>query len=268
MRLRLRSRHRHEEADPGWKLVDALPSDLVQQLRTLAEQVVPADIGSYYSMNVHAPRGQAQEVHERIAALVAPRLAELVPDHEIFLAVFIAKGASTDAPVGFHQDWTFTDERRHRATLCWMPLVDTDDQAGAMRVVAGSHRWTSGLRPSGEALPTDPFPEDLQADLGRRATTVPMRAGQALVYDPALIHGSWPNAAARTRAAVAVALRPTDADLVHFHRRGDGEVVGRAIEGSHFTSAPFGSEPHGSSVDAWADLVTIDEIRRAARRRR
>ncbi len=249
----------------GWALVEVLAPEQVAALRQVAERVLPAGIESYYSLNVHAPRELAQAADQELKALVSPALAAVVPGHDPFLAVVIAKGAGTEGVVGFHQDWTFTDERRDRAVLCWMPLVDTDERSGAMRVVSGSHRWTGGLRPSGPSLPTDPFPADLQERLGAIATTVPMRAGQALVYDPGLVHGSWPNEVDRVRPAVAVALAPSGAQLVHFHDAGDGHLQGFAIEGAHFTANEFGSMPVGvPEVEAWAPAVRVEEISQAA----
>ena len=246
----------------GWRVADILDGEALAMLRALARAAVPEDLDSYYSTNVHASREEAVELDRSLKAVLDPVLPAALPGHRIFLSVVVAKGSETPGAVGFHQDWTFTDERRERAVLCWMPLVDTDDRSGAMRVVSGSHQWTNGVRPSGPDLPTDPFPEDLQVELGRRATTVPMRAGQGLIYDPALIHGSWPNAAPRSRLAVAAALLPNGASLIHLHDPGDRVVQAFEISDAHFTAKPFASMPEGPPLSpAWADAVTVDDIR-------
>lgn len=253
-------------SEPGWRTVDIAPPEVVGALRELAALHLPERIDSYYSTNVHASREVATTVDRELKQLLGPRLRDCLPNHEIFLGVLIAKEAGSEGSVGFHQDWTFTDERQHRSVNCWIPLVDTDHHAGAMRMVEGSHLWTGAVRPSGADLPTDPFPPDLQEALGRVAATVPLRAGQGVVYDPALVHGSWPNRAPIRRVAAALALAPVGARLVHFHVDAVGALRGHPIDGSHFTTAPYGSAPTSTSFEPWAPLVDLDDIRRGAAR--
>jgi hypothetical protein len=54
----------------------------------------------------------------------------------------------------------------------------------------------------------------------------------------------------------AVALAPTGADLVHFHRPAGGPTSGWAIDESWYTLQPFGEPPHGyPSVAPWAEPI-------------
>lgn len=246
-------------ATQGWLIADAIGPDVVAELRDWAAQMVPPPVGPFYASTAHATREQSRAIDQGIKARLGSLLGHLAPDHEIFLAAIIAKGADDAGEVAFHQDWTYTDERDAPAVLCWIPLVDTTADSGALRAVSGSHRWTTGVRPSGVAGPTDPHQEALEA----RATTVALRAGQAMVYDPGLIHGSWPNTAPHERVAVAVALCPVGTQLVHFHVEGDGPLLGYRIDESYFTTEPFATAPRGAPALApWAPAVTADDIAR------
>lgn len=251
-------------AEDGWVVVDLLPDAVVVALAEHIEPLLPSDLGSFWASAVMAPRPQARAIDQDLKRILGAFLATVAPGLRVFLGSIIAKGPRTDGVVAFHQDWTFTDEQRHPTVLCWVPLTATHEGAGALRVVRGSHRWSSGVRPSGESLPTDPFPDDVQQVLADRSVTVPMRAGQGLLYVPGLLHASWPNGAGRARVALNVALTASVDDLVHFHADEDGTLRGHRVPEDHFTVRPFGSVPTEPAFAPWAPMVTVEEIRRAA----
>jgi hypothetical protein len=234
-------------------------------VRRLGEAYARLDVPDghgFHATSAHGTRETARSVDRLLKAELGPLLQRVLPDHEPFLAAFISKGAKDGGAVDFHQDWTYTDERRHRAVLVWVPLVETTQANGALRVVPGSHAWTSGLRPSGAAHPTEP----LQADFARRSVTLPLEAGAACVYDPALVHGSFPNPSPDVRPAAAIAVAPRDAPLVHFHVDEDDGLAGWEIDESHFTTRPFASRPVGyPPIEPWDRPVCTDDLVRNLR---
>ena len=189
-----------------------LDAELLEQLRSVYDDLALPPDHEFVATCNDLPREQATAVQRQILSALGPALADALPGHRPFLAGFISKGAAGGPTTAFHQDLTYTDERVDRALLLWIPLVDLDGHSGALRVVPGSHLWVDGLRPAGQAaLPT----EDLQDELAARATQLSLRAGEAVLYDAALVHGAPASPAGRSRPAVAVALAPTGALLVH-----------------------------------------------------
>lgn len=247
----------------GYLTIGLIDRALVDRLRgAFARLDVPVDHG-FHATSAHGTRATARAVDGFLKAALRPVLRRLLPGHEPFLAAFISKGARVGGTVDFHQDWTYTDERRGRAILFWIPLVEATEANGSLRVVPGSHRWTTGLRPSGAAHPTAPF----QAELGRRSVTVDLEAGAACVYDPALVHGSSANPTPDVRPAAAIALAPAAEPLVHFNVDDHG-LAGWRIDESHFTTRPFGSRPDGCPrVEPWERPVQIDDLARHLRPR-
>jgi hypothetical protein len=82
-------------------------------------------------------------------------------------------------------------------------------------VLRGSHRVDTSLR--GTELNAGWIEhEDV---IRARLTSIPVRAGDCVVFDNALVHCSYPNNTDRPRVVAAVAVRPVDAGLVHFRRR-------------------------------------------------
>lgn len=241
----------------GYLTIPLLDRDTVRRLRNRFERLdLPIDHG-FHATSANNTRQTAQAVDAHLKAVLGPVLRPLVSDHDPFLAAFISKGARAGVAVDYHQDWTYTDERRHRAILFWIPLVDTTDANGALCVVPGSHRWTTGLRASGGSHATGP----LQPSFATQSVMVELEAGYAFVYDPALVHGSLPNATAHARPAAAIALVPRAAPLVHFHVDTADHLSGWLINGSHFTTQPFGSCPQQSPpIEPWDRLVSTRDL--------
>jgi ectoine hydroxylase-related dioxygenase (phytanoyl-CoA dioxygenase family) len=112
---------------------------------------------------------------------------------------------------GIHRDLRVVDEARYRAVCVWVPLVDVDERNGALRVLPGSQHVPTGPR----SVPRSPADaDDAMADLDfADLEPVPMRAGEAVVFDLALVHGSDVNRSSAPRPAVGVAYVPTEATL-------------------------------------------------------
>jgi hypothetical protein len=252
--------------DHGFTTVDLVDATCLEELRALHDSLGVAADDPYWASSVHGSRALARSVHESLLDLVLPAIDAVLPGHAPFLAAVIAKGRG-GGRVGLHPDWTYVDERTHRSRLFWCPLVDTDESSGAMVVVPGSHRALRGLRGSGDfPSPVAEVEDDLWA---RHVVTVPLRAGQAIVWDAALLHGSWPNGG-RARPAAAIAVAPSAAGLVHFHLEPGAPLAGYAIDAAYYLDQPYAARPTGfASIEPWDDPVrtfaTVDEVVAAPR---
>jgi len=241
-------------AGRGYATVPLLDRRMVAELADLVAGLRTDPTEPYWATSVRADRVTARRIDQELKRrLHAPLAAHLGDDHQPFLAAFIGKGAHAGR-VGLHPDWTYTDERVHRAVVAWCPLVDTDEANGAMVVVPGSHRRLRGLRGSGDfASPVEGIEDELWA---AHVVTVPLAAGQAILWDAALLHGSWPNDGPDLRPAAAIAFAPAAADLVHFHRAPGGDTEGYLIEESHYTTTAYGARPVGARPLApWDEAI-------------
>lgn len=245
-------------ADVGYVVIDLLDRTEVDRLGQQMDEVVGHVETPFYASSAHGDRTTAVAVQEIVAATLSPAIDRVLGGYDIFLAAFLTKAPDTFGPVEFHQDWTYVDEREHRSLVVWVPLVRTDESNGALCVIPGSHRWTDDIRPSGVELPT----RDMQHELGTMARTLFMEPGQAVVYDPRLIHGSWPNASASARPVVAAATAPAGAQLYHFQVVDGSELLGWQIGPTYFTEEEFASVPRdGIPVRPWSHYVTPELVR-------
>lgn len=233
-------------------------------LRAMFDRLeVPAERGFFASCN-DAERRIARDVDLALKHAVAPLARTFLPGQVPFLASFVSKGALHGGPMDFHQDLTYVDERLHRTTMIWIPLVDVDERSGALEIVPGSHRWSSKLRAGG----TGPLPTaDLQAELREMAETVPARVGTAVLFDNAVIHGSAPNQAAHVRPAAAVAFAPRGVELLHVHRDEGAPAAAFCVDEAFFTTQTFRARPVGyREIPLWGDLLTPADLCAAVRR--
>ena len=126
------------------------------------------------------------------------------------------KDARTPA-LGWHQDWwcwdhpvTLRPAAAQVALLCY--LGDTGASNGALRLLPGSHRAGLPLHAALAAADgaTDELPLDHEAFRDQeRQVTVSVRAGDAVVLDYRLLHGTHPNWSAARRDCVLLSFTPS-----------------------------------------------------------
>lgn len=136
---------------------------------------------------------------------------------EPFLHNFLVKYPGEDSNRHVHRDWMFVDERAgQRSYVVWVALEDVTGHNGQLRVLRGSHRLDPMYRGTNLVAPwlrhTDVIEE--------RLLSVPVRAGECVVFDNQLVHGSFPNYTDVPRIAAAIAVRPVGSKLVHYRRSG------------------------------------------------
>lgn len=121
-------------------------------------------------------------------------------------------------PLWWHQDWwcwdhavSFRPAAAQVALLCY--LAGTDPGNGALRVLPGSHRRRTPLHdvlPDAHDDAADALdPEDPALGEAAGQQTVSLRAGDAVVLDYRLLHGTHANASAVRRDCVLLSFTPS-----------------------------------------------------------
>jgi hypothetical protein len=113
-----------------------------------------------------------------------------------------------------HQDYTTT--RCRTAWRLWVPLRDVDKHFGTLQIAVGSHR--DG--PYRYVTENTDYPHIDDAELTRHGfelRSFALPAGDAVLFDPRLIHGSVTNRSARTKYVMLLHLQ----DMANFVDPGD-----------------------------------------------
>lgn len=147
------------------------------------------------------------------------RVAEAVAVDDLrWISGYISVKDPRSRPLWWHQDWWCWDHPVSRrraaaqvAVLCY--LSDTDSSTGALRVLPGSHLRSVAMH---AVLPTAHRDTSTASDPAHVAMadqpgqiTLELRAGDAVVTDYRLLHGTHANSADHRRDAVLLSFTPS-----------------------------------------------------------
>ena len=153
-----------------------------------------------------------------IRAILGPRVAQIASGYRLCFGNFLAKAPvapeEETGAVRLHQDVAFVNEALFETLSFWIPLSDTDEANGCLRIVPGSHRYSHSLR-----WPAAPFAfSSHETLLLARSRPVPVRAGDAVIFGAKLVHWSAPNRSAASRVVAGGLAAPKEAPLIYLHQ--------------------------------------------------
>ncbi|MGK0390825.1 MAG: hypothetical protein ACI94Y_003585 [Maribacter sp.] len=148
------------------------------------------------------------EMNERIKDFYRPFVEQYFENPEVMGGSFILKpvGKGISQP---HLDWNLVEEGPYRSCNFWVPLVDLHKDNGVIEVLPGSHK----LYPTYRGPNVPELTRDLQEFYWDTMIQLHMKAGEALIYDHRLIHGSRDNMSNEVRPATACAVTNKSAEL-------------------------------------------------------
>ena len=142
-------------------------------------------------------------------------------NYEVIASSFMVKGKGKDSFIHAHQDTTFVDETKYASFNIWIPLVDVNYKNGAISIMKGGHRIPFSIRGS-NTPDTLQNQSDFTPD---KLTYVPMKAGQALVYDHRCIHVSPANKSGKTRPVMTIGIVPQNTPIFHYYYDKNGALL-------------------------------------------
>ncbi|MEH2059245.1 MAG: tetratricopeptide repeat protein [Nostoc sp.] len=208
-----------ELEDKGYTVIDFLEEDEVQSLiRFYRENSIPNDIIEpvVSSTICSSDLAYRQQVIQQAKKVFIPKLEILFPNHKVAICTFINKKTNKlSSGVTLHQDRSFADEINLKTFGVWCPLIDVNEQNGCFNVVQKSHLLNSTPRSSNGF----PYSQEVLSIMKQNyLTNVPMKAGQALVYDNRLFHGSCPNSTNAERVALICVITHKKSPVLFYSR--------------------------------------------------
>lgn len=137
-----------------------------------------------------------------IKAAFEKKLNHLFKNHKVFGGMFVAKPPLEKGHFTAHQDWSFTDELEFPSYNMWCPLEDVDDANANLNVLNGSHRFLKTIR----GFDTPDVYDHLHKALEPNMISVPMKAGEVIIFYHGLVHGSTKNLSNKTRVSIGLSL--------------------------------------------------------------
>jgi len=198
--------------DDGYAILDMLSDEEVNRLLDLYGQTHKLSNESggmfygLYSMDLDYRR----QVHEEIRTILSRALDGLFHDYKNIVNFFITKLPGPKSELNIHQDMTSLDESKYSPLSLWIPLHDVNEENGALCLVPRSHRFFSPYRSISFETPYGSLTQDIMPYL----RPIILKKGQALCFDPRLLHHSLPNMSSAPRLAVVAGVFPKEADLI------------------------------------------------------
>ena len=202
------------------KVYQLVQPNEIQELSEMFVKTSPPEIHGMYSNVFNNP----YEVNVRIDALMRkiflPLMDEYLVDCDYTGGVFLAKG-TTDKSVSYlHQDWNNVDENLSASFNFWCPLVDVDETNGALQCIAGSHSLFQTIRSINHPSVFLEFSPAIEPYL----TAVDAKKGDVIFYLHNVFHGSKPNYTDVVRPAVAMGVKPKNAQQIHYMKNEEGLI--------------------------------------------
>lgn len=233
----------------GFVVIDAIDQPTVESLLRTCERYHPARTTTWDSDFFSSSREVKLGVAAAISGALAPTVRDLLVDHAPRITNFVVNWPGPDGGLPLHQHSSLVDERHHRSVVIWCALNDAVEANGTLHVVERSHLVPRG--PWGEGRP-DWFAERREDLLAEHLTAVPVEAGQAIVFDNALLHCSFPNETAEPRRTAVAVVTPHEVPL-RYYRWEDQTTTAYHLDPTFFAD-------HVSSGLAWADPDGLERV--------
>jgi 4-hydroxybenzoate polyprenyltransferase len=236
-------------------LEEFLTSDELEDLREFEQNhLFPKDIaaGGFNITAVTSDLCYRKKISDTFKIMIAPKLSKILPAYRaIFCPWFRKKANSGNNVFELHQGPYFTDESRYLSLGIWCPLTDVDADNGCLYVVKGSHRLNLQKRPYYTFTCLPYGAKELSCLNENYITLIPLKAGQAILFDRKLFHGSTSNVSSTDRvAATCLALIPGSAPLYFCYRESKEakETEIYEVPDDFYDRYIYGEKPSGDGV--------------------
>jgi hypothetical protein len=225
----------------GYAVVQLLEPDEVASLRAEYEALGPApgDPHQACHSSFHSyDRTYKERVDATVRTALGPHLERVFDRQRLLPCNFIMKWPGANGGFGLHQDTTLVDETQFRSVEVWVALEDTNELNGQLWMVPGSHQWLPTLR--GIHAFDFPFRNVVDRIVKRHSRPVPVKAGEAVVFNHATVHFSYPNKSDTPRLVAIADLIPEEAQHLQHFGDGEGNLEAYAIDDAFWTeNNPF-----------------------------
>jgi len=178
----------------GFVVIDLLKEAEIEVLQSKMDELFPNRdqySGTFSSVSAF-DKNKRKRIHEFIFANIKDSLDEYFSDYDVPLSLFYSRKPDKTYLLDWHQDPSLIfNEHLEPLYGLWCPLVDIDNHHGALKVIPGSHRWINKLHLAYKLIDW-PF-DGVRKYLNQFAVNFKLKAGQAILFDARIIHGSEPN---------------------------------------------------------------------------
>jgi len=237
----------------GYVLVPLLEPQEVVELDGEARRILPVDPQAnephrsayltYFDLD------RRERASELIQSVLAERLAAMLPGYRPLYSTFFHKAAGA-SEMALHQHAPYVADFRETVINCWCPLIDCDESSGTLQIVPRSHQLLRHVQ-----TPQTPHYWNGFADAVRERHLATVGAGQAILFEDSMPHGSTANRRSVPRVATLTTLIPQDATPAFFVGSEDEAAAYAAENGFCYSDFFHGRLPPDSE---WRLLARVE----------
>lgn len=224
------SEQRSQFLNQGFVVIPGVfqPAKISQLLILSSNYFSHKDEAFLYSLMENSPEKNSL-FHQTISALIQPELEQLFTDFKMKSTSLLIKPGISGNEMHLHQDWTFTNEAHFTPVTLWIALQNTDPSNGCLFALPQSHRWFKNYRSHHyETARIE------KAFLDSKVVSLPVNAGDVILFHPAVFHGSFPNKTSQDRVVVSSTILPSGAPYLHVKRKSQTQAQLFHIDDSTF----------------------------------
>ncbi|HXH19736.1 MAG TPA: phytanoyl-CoA dioxygenase family protein [Chitinophagales bacterium] len=187
---------------------------------------------NFHASHFSTDTAYKRKVHQFILNEMASAIENTFNNCQAVFANYMVKEAGGDNPMPLHADWTYVEESVSSSYAIWLPLVDTSVENGCIGVIPFSQHLSHPIR-GPRILQWEYSAGDIL--IGKMGTLLPMRAGQAFIYNHRTLHYSPPNNSGQARPAINVSLVPVGEKIIHYTiPEGETQILKFEVPGDDF----------------------------------
>ena len=199
-------------------LRNVVDSKSIDELRKLYKENFNTPQGMYVTHHAEKDIKRNKTFSDKIFEMLNDIWESIFLNYKPLIAHYAVKKGGNDGLFNLHQDWSIVREELYGVLHCWIPLQDVNKENGTLAVLPQSHlcfhNYRSGTCPI-RFLPFDAFE--------KKVLHIEAKAGDVVLYHPALFHGSEANKSEVERLALVAAITHPLASKVYHHDI-DGEI--------------------------------------------
>jgi ectoine hydroxylase-related dioxygenase (phytanoyl-CoA dioxygenase family) len=125
----------------------------------------------------------------------------------------MVKKNGENSMLGFHQDWTFSDDYNYPALNLWVTLSDLTNNNGPLKIIPKSHKIKTPIRARNLKSDLEKIPDFVLNYFSKKLL---LKKGDAVFFHENLIHASDNNLSNEIRLAVSLVLHHANTNLIHY----------------------------------------------------
>ena len=204
----------------GYAKVPGINNEMLKASADLFHDFFKDDLENMFISHFESSFEINLKISNSLFEIYEPWLRNIFYDYKFVLSHFIVKSNLNSKEFTLHQDWSVVNEKEFPFIHLWIPFQDTDDKNGGMYVLPHSHKILGNLRSESLGIPFIPVGSDLEPFIKK----LKINKGVALLYSPALFHGSLANISNSVRMTVLIAITHKNAPLHYYHKNNNGKL--------------------------------------------